>query len=144
VEKSVVKVAMEIVNLTPGPVTLLRDDAKGSVTGFTSVGSSEEKGSRFTIVAKYEPRGRIVWTKLREEPGGELKIKGRRVTLIRIMSSEPANLPAPTEGIYLLVTIDTAQAVKASGRTTRDLLIPFDAVHNPCGRTIGYRRFAIV
>lgn len=50
---------------------------------------------------------------------------------------EPVNLPEPKEGVYLIVSMVTAQAAAKHGRTTSDLLLTTLAVRNDKGQIIG-------
>mgnify|MGYP003092115823 FL=1 len=54
------------------------------------------------------------------------------------------DLPAPEDGIYYIVSVITANAAKAEGRTTSDLVITADPVRDDSGRIIGCKRFALV
>lgn len=53
----------------------------------------------------------------------------------------PTGLPAPRNGIYLVVSRITAEAARASGRTTDDLLLTADLVRDDQGRIIGCKAF---
>lgn len=59
---------------------------------------------------------------------------------IRIVEStfgEPVDLPDPQDGIYLIVSMVTAQAAAKHGRATSDLLLTTLAVRNDKGQIIG-------
>ncbi len=53
------------------------------------------------------------------------------------------DLPEPKDGVKLVVSIATAQAAVAAGRTTGDLLITADPVRDSAGKVIGYQKFSI-
>lgn len=135
---------MDIIrNLTPHPVIVLRDDPEGSVTGFTGVGPAAKEG-KFSVVAEFKPAGPVARAVQKDELVGQLDINGHKVPLITTVFGEPTDLPEPQEGVYLVVSIITAQAAKASGRTTRDLLITSDPVRDANGKFIGVRKFALI
>ena len=54
------------------------------------------------------------------------------------------NLPCYEAGVFLIVSRMVAEAAKAQGRTTGDLLVPDDMVRNSEGHILGCRAFAIV
>lgn len=55
---------------------------------------------------------------------------------------ETVDLPEFQEGTYLIVSIITANAARANGRTTCDLLLTTDTVRDESGRIVGCRAFA--
>lgn len=55
---------------------------------------------------------------------------------------ETVDLPDYEEGVYLIVSVITANAARANGRTTADLLLTTDTVRDADGRIIGCRAFA--
>lgn len=134
---------MNIRNLTPHPVIVLRDDNEGSVTGFTGVGPAAKEG-KFTVVAEYKPEGKVARAVQKDEPVGELAINGHNVPLITTVFGATSDLPDPQDGDYLVVSIITAQAAKAFGRSTKDLLITSDPVRDSNGKFIGVRKFALI
>jgi hypothetical protein len=134
---------MQILNLTPHPVVVVRDDPEGSVTGFTGVGPAAKEG-KFALVAEYKPAGPVARAAQRDERVGELEINGTKVPLIRTVFGEPTDLPAPEDGTMYVVSIITAQAAKAAGRPTNDLLITSDPVRDAAGKFIGVRKFALL
>jgi hypothetical protein len=134
---------MKILNLTPHPLVVVRDDPEGSVTGFTGVGPAAKEG-KFALVAEYKPAGPVARAAQRDERVGELEINGTKVPLIRTVFGEPTDLPAPEDGTMYVVSIITAQAAKAAGRPTNDLLITSDPVRDAAGKFIGVRKFALL
>jgi len=134
---------MNILNLTPHPVIVLRDDTEGTVTGFTGVGPAAKEG-KFTLIAEYKSNGKVARANQKDEPVGELEINGVSVPLITTIFGEPTDLPAPEDGTMYVVSIITAQAAKVSGRSTRDLLITSDPVRDANGKFIGVRKFALI
>ena len=65
------------------------------------------------------------------------------IELVSMKFGEPEDLPAP-EDTYYVVSIITANAAKAVGRTVDDLLITADPVRDADGRIVGCKRFALV
>ena len=55
---------------------------------------------------------------------------------------ETIDLPAFQEGTYLIVSVITANAARANGRRTDDLLLTTDTVRGEDGRIVGCRAFA--
>ena len=54
------------------------------------------------------------------------------------------DLPAPVEGVRLVVSLITASAAQAEGRSTDDLLVVGEAVRDEGGRIIGVTGFGAV
>ena len=52
------------------------------------------------------------------------------------------DLPEFQEDTFLIVSVITANAAKANGRTTCDLLLTTDTVRDESGRIVGCRAFA--
>lgn len=133
---------LQIVNLTPHPVLVLRDDAEGTIVGSTGFGPAAKEG-QFTLVAEYKPVGKVARAAQKDEVLGELEIDGRKVPLIKTVFGQPTDLPEPEEGTMLIVSILTAQAAKAAGRFGDDLIITSDPVRDKAGKIIGCRKFAV-
>ena len=66
------------------------------------------------------------------------------VEVVKMAFGEPVGLPAPEEGGFLVVSIITANAARAYGRTTDDLLVTANPVRDDEGRIIGCRNLAQV
>jgi hypothetical protein len=130
-------------NLTPHAITILREDPEGPIVGFTGVGPAAKEG-RFSIVGEIRPSGRVARALQRDAIVGELKIMGTKVPLIRTVFEEPIDLPEPSDGVYLIVSVVTALAAKAFGRSTEDLLLASDPVRDANGKILGVRKFAIL
>ena len=62
--------------------------------------------------------------------------------LVSMTYGEPVGLPDPEPGVYLIVSALTAQAAKAHGRPTDDLLLTALPVRNDAGQIIGCQAFA--
>lgn len=122
---------------------ILRDNPEGEITGFTGVGPAAKEG-KFALVAEYKPEGKVARAVQKDEPVGELEINGVSVPLITTVFGEPTDLPSPEDGVYYVVSIITAQAAKAAGRSTSDLLVTSDPVRDAEGKFIGVRKFALV
>lgn len=64
------------------------------------------------------------------------------IRMVRMSFGAPVDLPAPEEGVYLIVSAITVSAAKASGRTVSDLLLTADPVRDEAGRIIGCKALA--
>lgn len=106
-----------IVNLTPHDVNFIMED--GMTVTFQSAGIARAKQTN-------------------AEAGN---IEGFRI--VRASYGEPEGLPMPEAGTYYIVSVLTAAAAKASGRTTDDLLLTADAVRNEAGQIVGCKAFAL-
>ena len=113
-----------ILNLTPHSVNLL--DAEGNP------------------LTTFEPTGSIARARQTDNKVSEIEIDGTTVDVVESSYGEPEDLPGPVEDTFYVVSILTAQAAKAHGRDTADLLVTSDPVRNDEGRIIGCRRFAVV
>ena len=109
----------KIINLTPHTVSIVDEDGTVKAT-FPSEGSA---------------RADQIATKIGELDG---------IELVSMKFGATENLPASEDGTYYIVSVITANAAKAEGRTTSDLVITADPVRDDSGRIIGCRRFAIV
>lgn len=55
---------------------------------------------------------------------------------------QTVDLPAQEDGTFLIVSVITANAARANGRSTDDLLVTTDTVRGEDGRIVGCRAFA--
>lgn len=109
----------KIVNLTPHTVNIVAEDG--------------------TIKAAFPSEG-IARASQTAEHVGELD----GIELVSMKFGATEDLPAPEDGTYYIVSVITANAAKAEGRTTSDLVITADPVRDADGRIIGCKRFALV
>lgn len=122
---------------------VVREDPEGPHTGFTGVGKTQRE-IRYDIVAEIPPTGKVARATQVDETVGELEVNGHPVPLITSRYGEPVDLPEPEEETYYIVSILTAQAAKAAGRRTDDLLVSSDPVRDAQGKIVGVMKFAIV
>lgn len=108
-----------IVNLTPHAINIIAEDGN-TIATFPSEGIARATQEQVKI--------------------GELN----GVELVSMKFGETIDLPAPSADTFFVVSIITANAAKAGGRSTDDLLITADPVRNDAGQIIGCRRFALV
>lgn len=108
----------KIINLTPHVVSIIKDG---------------------DIVAQFPSEG-IARASQQAECVGELE----GIELVTMKFGEPEELPDPVEETYYVVSIITANAAKAVGRRTDDLLVTADPVRDADGRIVGCERFALV
>ncbi len=66
------------------------------------------------------------------------------IRLVKSSFGAPVGLPDPQDGVYLIVSLATANAARDHGRTVEDLLLTADTVRDEAGRIIGCRAFALV
>lgn len=133
----------KIVNLTPHPVVVVRDDPEGPGVGFIGVPPKTTE-IRYSVVATIAPTGKVARAVQKDVPAGAVEVEGVEIPLITSSYGEPTDLPAPEGGVFLAVSILTAQAAKAAGRTTSDLLVTSDPVRDAAGKIVGCRKFALV
>ena len=66
------------------------------------------------------------------------------IELVSMQFGQTDGLPAPSEDIYYIVSLTTANAAKAEGRTTADLLLTSMPVRDDSGHIIGCRALALI
>lgn len=64
------------------------------------------------------------------------------IPLMETSFGETIDLPEYQDGVYIVVSIITANAAKANGRRVDDLLITTDTVRDETGRIVGCKAFA--
>lgn len=109
----------KIVNLTPHTISVFNEDG--------------------TIKAVFPSEGIARASQTAEHIG---EING--IELVSMRFGQTDGLPVPTEGTYYIVSVVTANAARAEGRTTNDLIITTDPVRDADGRIIGCKRFATI
>lgn len=114
-----------ILNLTPHPVTLFDSEGKN-------------------LLATYEPTGIIARAAQVDEKVGEIVVDGLTIDVVHTTFGQPTDLPEPEDGKFYAVSLVTANAAKAFGRSTDDLLVSSGPVRGDDGRIIGCTRFARV
>jgi hypothetical protein len=113
------------------------------VAGSTGVGPVAKAG-KFSVVATIAPAGTVARAVQQDVPVDEVEVAGVKIPVITSSYGEPIGLPAPEEGVICVVSVLTAQAAKAAGRSTSDLLITSDPVRSADGKIIGCRKFAVL
>ena len=132
---------MEIVNLSPHTLTVLKKDENGPVIGTVGYGSAQRQ-IRCRVVTEIAPdpqgpaRARTFLS-----PNGEVEINGEKIPVNKVSYGE-VELPPPQEGVYLFVSKIAAEAAKAQGRAVDDLLIPGETVRDGEGKVIGILNFS--
>lgn len=89
-------------------------------------------------LAAYPPSGLVARAAQVDQPVG--MVEG--IEVVHTTFGAPTDLPDPEEETWLIVSLATANAAKAAGRTTDDLLLTSGPVRDDGGRIIGCRRFA--
>jgi hypothetical protein len=115
----------EIINLTPHAITLLNKETDEVIATIPYSGTEARVSETNTVIGK---------------------ING--IALVKKEFGEIAGLPDFKEGVYYIVSLPTANAAKAHGRTTQDLLVTNDPkrVRNEDGSTTiaGCYSFSII
>lgn len=96
-------------------------------------------GENDKVVAIFQSEG-VARAEQKDKHVGEIN----GIPLVRTTFGEPINLPDYEEGTYLIVSLATANAAKAAGRTTKDLLLTSNLVRDEQGRIIGCKAFAVI
>ncbi len=94
------------------------------------------------VLKSWEPDSFVAFAAPTFRPDRCVDIDGHIVEVVRSEYRPLVNLPAPTEGVFLLVTYSVAKAARCEGRTTEDLLTPNDVIKDEKNRIIGCTRFA--
>lgn len=130
-----------IVNLTPHEVALVKEDEAGQIVGFTGFGPKQAE-AKYSILRVFPSEG-VVRASQREEAAGTLQLEGGgSVEVIYIEFGEITGLPDPKMDIMYIVSVIAANAAKALGRYTGDLLIVADTVRDAEGKILGCQKFA--
>jgi hypothetical protein len=132
---------MKILNLTPHPCVVLIEDPQGELEGTTGTGPGAVF-SRYRKVAEIPPEGRVARASQQEELVGSVPVEGTDIPVVRMSYGEPIDLPEPKDGVFYFVSVLTAQAAAAHGRSTHDLLFSGKSVRNREGRIVGLLSFA--
>lgn len=111
-------------NLTPHSVTLI--------------------GSGGDIILSLPPEGIVARATQEDAHASWIEVQGKRVEVVTTKFGCPTDLPRQQEGVLLVVSFITAQAAKAAGRQTHDLLVVSDLVRDGSGSIVGCRKFATV
>jgi hypothetical protein len=111
--------SMTIINLTPHEVTLLDGDGN---------------------VVRCIPTSGVARAAKRDRPAAPVD----GVPTVRSDFGEVTDLPAPSDGVFYIVSSIAAQAAAASGRPTADLLIPGTVRRDEEGRPLGVTELARV
>ena len=96
-------------------------------------------GENNQVLSVFESEG-IARAEQKDEQAGDLE----GTPLVKQTFGVPVDLPDYEEGTYLIVSSITANAAKAAGRTTKDLLLTSVPVRDEQGRIIGCKAFAVV
>lgn len=96
------------------------------------------------VIATFTPEDLSARAAQTSVPIGTLVLGAHELPLVCTEFGSPVNLPDPREGVFLIVSLATAQAAKETGRGARDLLVPNDLVRDNIGQIIGARNFALI
>lgn len=121
---------MSLVNLTPHPVRIYKEDTPDQVEDLDD-----------GVMTVLEPSGTLA--RLSESVIGEdavLTDEGVEIPISAVSYAKVEGLPAPQQGVFYVVPLMTALA--AAERD--DLLVPYEQVRNGEGTVVGCRRFGRV
>ena len=110
---------MKIRNLTPHAINIIAEDG--------------------TVISTFPSEG-IARAAQKATPAFTLN----GVDVVRMEFGRPVDLPDKEADVWLIVSIVTANAAKAYGRKTDDLLITADPVRDGEGRIVGCKHFATI
>lgn len=133
---------MTIKNLTPHALVLLAEDPAGEIAGSVGFGRGARTG-QFRIVAELASEG-VARATTSVEAVGTVEVNGQTVPVTKTIFGGTGDLPAPADGIKLVVSLITTSAAAAEGRNTDDLLVVGEAVRDKDGRIIGTTGFGAV
>ena len=132
----------KIVNLTPHALVLLAEDPAGEVAGSVGFGRGARQ-AQFRVVAELASEG-VARATTSVEAAGTVEVNGQSVPVTKTVFGGTGDLPAPADGVRLVVSLITASAAQAEGRPTNDLLVVGEAVRDDAGRIIGVTGFGAV
>lgn len=121
---------MSLVNLTPHPVRIYKEDTPDQVEDLDD-----------GVMTVLEPSGTLA--RLSESVIGEDAVftdEGVEIPISAVSYAKVEGLPAPQQGVFYVVPLMTALA--AAER--EDLLVPYEQVRNGEGTVVGCRRFGRV
>lgn len=129
-------------NLTPHGVILLREDPEGEITGYLGYGT-QAAPRRFRVIDTFptEPEGPARAVASTRVVGG---FGEHGIPLTHTSYGAPENLPDPELWTQLIVSLITAQAARAHGRSTGDLLILGETVRDAAGGILGCTSFGVL
>jgi len=121
-----------ILNYTPHSIDVYRrqDVIPDTGRGFVA---RHGRGPVFVI-----PSAGIARAMSSESPAGTVD----GIPLVEVQYGRLEGLPKPSLGVYLVVSAITAQAARAQGRDTSDLLLTTGLVRDADGRIVGCTAFA--
>ena len=131
-----------IKNLTPHALVLFAEDPAGTVVGSIGFGRAA-RPTQFRPVAELPSEG-VARATTAVETMGSVEVNGEQLPVTKTVFGGTADLPAPAEGVRLVVSLITANAAQAEGRSTDDLLVVGDVVRDAGGRIIGTTGFGAV
>jgi hypothetical protein len=124
-----------LVNLTPHAVVLLVEDRRGQVIG--TLGYGRDKVERWFRPVIEIPSQGVARVKTVTIVVGEIKVENEHFPITKTSFTKPENLPTPDGKTLFITSLITAQAAKAAGRTTEDLLVVGETVRDAEGRILG-------
>jgi len=127
-------------NLTPHAASIFVEDEEGPVTGSVGFGRAA-RTTTFRLVSELASEGNARANQS-DENVGKVEVADEVINVVRTTFGTPVDLPEPQNGVMLLVSLITANAAKAAGRTTEDLLLTSNPVRDEAGKIMGCTQFA--
>ena len=131
----------KFVNLTSHSIELVGHESFVATQLYSSLTDEERIINTWSILASFPSAG-VAQANLISVVDEMLTVDGHVIEVVKTTYGTVINLPEPSYDTYYIVSTLVAQASKASGRTTDDLLLLSDPIRDIKGRVIGCRRFA--
>jgi hypothetical protein len=126
-----------IVNLTGSAIDVLMEIENGRIQGIPEgIEHGSERGYR--VAARYESAGLAFTERHDFYIRYTADTLGNEIPIVSDRYGEVFGLPAPVIGTKLIVTKEVAEAARANGRTTKDLLVAGRRVMHVIGEPLGY------
>jgi hypothetical protein len=132
----------KIVNLTPHAVQILAEDTTGELVGSVGFGRAARQ-AQFRQLAELPSVG-VARATTTVEQAGTVEVGGHIVPVTKTVFGGVQDLPEPDGETTFVVSLITASAAQAGGRTTDDLLIVGEAVRDSGGQILGVTGFGRV
>ena len=131
-----------IKNLTPHPLVMLAEEKNGDIEGSLGFGRAT-RPANFRLAAELPSEG-VARAATSTVAAGEVRVTGVSFPVTRTVFGEVVDLPEVEEDTLLVVSLITANAAVAGGRTADDLLVVGETVRDEGGRIIGCTGFGRV
>ena len=132
---------IEAYSKTPREKGICVDTHYVNATGYT-IRILDDNEKPLVVMPPAELREELSYSKARRDVGEVVFAgNGAHVPIIRWVPSEARGLPEPSDGIVYIVSDTMADCAGASGRSTKDLLIPSDGEFSERKQEISFHYF---